>query len=244
MARNSKAGSKRKPVPKPTVADGKGRLRRGRRKVCQFCAQHSEWVDYKDINTLRRYMNDRGRIRARGATRTCRQHQRDVAVAIEPRGSWPSSRTPCGASRSGPGERRGGPRADRSVGPSLGRAGSHRDGRVRSQRMCPTSRDPESTSLSARHPHRPGPAARGGTEAGGAPSVALTIQARSRSTTASRRTRSSSDKELSVFTCAASRSRRDDSSPRTRPDRRPATGERRGERLAGRQPPPPDQAHD
>ena len=102
MARNSKAGSKRKPVSKPTAADSKGRLRRGRRKVCQFCAQHSEWVDYKDINTLRRYMNDRGRIRARGATGTCRQHQRDVAVAIKTARSSPSSRTPCGASRAAP----------------------------------------------------------------------------------------------------------------------------------------------
>jgi small subunit ribosomal protein S18 len=40
-------------------------------------------VDYKDINVLRRFVNDRGRIKARGATGTCAQHQRDVAVAIK-----------------------------------------------------------------------------------------------------------------------------------------------------------------
>jgi ribosomal protein S18 len=40
-------------------------------------------VDYKDVSLLRRFMNDRGRIKARGATGTCAQHQRDVAVAIK-----------------------------------------------------------------------------------------------------------------------------------------------------------------
>jgi small subunit ribosomal protein S18 len=118
MARNSKAGSKRKPVPKPTAADGKGRLRRGRRKVCQFCAQHSEWVDYKDINTLRRYMNDRGRIRARGATGTCRQHQRDVAIAIKTARELALLPYALRSFASGPGERRGGPRTDRPSTPA------------------------------------------------------------------------------------------------------------------------------
>jgi small subunit ribosomal protein S18 len=118
MARNSKAGSKRKPVSKPTAADSKGRLRRGRRKVCQFCAQHSEWVDYKDINTLRRYMNDRGRIRARGATGTCRQHQRDVAVAIKTARELALLPYALRSFASGPGERRGGPRTDRSSAPA------------------------------------------------------------------------------------------------------------------------------
>jgi small subunit ribosomal protein S18 len=40
-------------------------------------------VDYKDVFLLRRFVNDRGRIKARGATGTCAQHQRDVAVAIK-----------------------------------------------------------------------------------------------------------------------------------------------------------------
>ncbi len=122
MARNSKAGSKRRPVPKPTAADGKGRLRRGRRKVCQFCAQHSEWVDYKDINTLRRYMNDRGRIRARGATGTCRQHQRDVAIAIKTARELALLPYALRSFASGPGERRGGPRGDRQSTPASAEA--------------------------------------------------------------------------------------------------------------------------
>jgi small subunit ribosomal protein S18 len=63
--------------------DAKNRLRRGRPKVCLLCAQQVEWVDYKDTNLLRRFMTDRGKIKARANTGTCRQHQRGVALAIK-----------------------------------------------------------------------------------------------------------------------------------------------------------------
>jgi small subunit ribosomal protein S18 len=63
--------------------DAKNRLRRGRPKVCLVCAQQIAWVDYKDTNLLRRFMTDRGKIKARANTGTCRQHQRDVALAIK-----------------------------------------------------------------------------------------------------------------------------------------------------------------
>jgi small subunit ribosomal protein S18 len=56
---------------------------RGKKKACIFCAGKVEWVDYKDINTLRRFTSDRGKIRARRVTGNCAQHQRDVAVAIK-----------------------------------------------------------------------------------------------------------------------------------------------------------------
>jgi small subunit ribosomal protein S18 len=82
MARNPKV-AKKSAQSKSRSDDGKGRVRRGRPKVCRFCAEHAVWVDYKDVNLLRRFTNDRGRIRARGATGTCAQHQRDVAVAIK-----------------------------------------------------------------------------------------------------------------------------------------------------------------
>ena len=42
-----------------------------------------EWVDYKDVNMLRKYMSDRGKIRARRVSGNCAQHQRDVALAIK-----------------------------------------------------------------------------------------------------------------------------------------------------------------
>jgi small subunit ribosomal protein S18 len=112
MARNSKTRAKKRPDRKPMAADGKGRLRRGRPKVCRFCAEHTEWVDYKDINTLRRYMNDRGRIRARGATGTCAQHQRDVAVAIKTARELALLPYTVRTVATGAGERRGRPRRE------------------------------------------------------------------------------------------------------------------------------------
>jgi ribosomal protein S18 len=71
------------------------------------------WVDYKDINVLRRFVNDRGRIRARGATGTCSQHQRDVAVAIKTARELALMPYAVRTGLPGPGERRGGERQGR-----------------------------------------------------------------------------------------------------------------------------------
>jgi small subunit ribosomal protein S18 len=57
--------------------------RGGKKKVCIFCKEKTDWVDYKDVNVLRRFMSDRGKIRARRVSGNCSQHQRDVAVAIK-----------------------------------------------------------------------------------------------------------------------------------------------------------------
>jgi small subunit ribosomal protein S18 len=62
---------------------GKDIRPRGKKKVCVFCKDHMDWVDYKDVNLLRRFMSDRGKIRARRVTGNCAQHQREVAVAIK-----------------------------------------------------------------------------------------------------------------------------------------------------------------
>jgi small subunit ribosomal protein S18 len=48
-----------------------------------LCTDRATWVDYKDVGLLKRFINDRGRIKARGATGTCVQHQRDVATAVK-----------------------------------------------------------------------------------------------------------------------------------------------------------------
>jgi small subunit ribosomal protein S18 len=76
MARNNDRdrGAKR------TIKDTRPR---GKKKVCIFCKDRANWVDYKDINLLRRFMSDRGKIRARRVTGNCSQHQRDVQVAIK-----------------------------------------------------------------------------------------------------------------------------------------------------------------
>lgn len=64
--------------------DGKGGFgRRQKRKVCQFCKEDAKWVDYKDTQLLRKFVSDRGKIRARRVTGTCSQHQRDVATAVK-----------------------------------------------------------------------------------------------------------------------------------------------------------------
>jgi small subunit ribosomal protein S18 len=56
---------------------------RGKKKICIFCKDKSSWVDYKDVNLLRKFMSDRGKIRARRVSGNCAQHQRDVATAIK-----------------------------------------------------------------------------------------------------------------------------------------------------------------
>lgn len=76
MARNNDRDRGTKRVPKEAA-------RRGKKKVCIFCADHVEWVDYKDVSLLRKFMSDRGKIRARRVSGNCAQHQRDVAVAIK-----------------------------------------------------------------------------------------------------------------------------------------------------------------
>jgi small subunit ribosomal protein S18 len=57
--------------------------RKGKRKFCQFCADKSKRIDYKDIALLRKFMSERGKIRARRVTGNCTQHQRRVATAIK-----------------------------------------------------------------------------------------------------------------------------------------------------------------
>ncbi|MGH2724320.1 MAG: 30S ribosomal protein S18 [Actinomycetota bacterium] len=54
-----------------------------RKKVCIFCRDRVDFVDYKDTALLRRFVSDRGKIRARRVTGTCSQHQRDVAAAVK-----------------------------------------------------------------------------------------------------------------------------------------------------------------
>jgi small subunit ribosomal protein S18 len=54
-----------------------------RKKFCVFCKEKIEYVDYKDVGMLRKFVSDRGKIRARRVTGNCAQHQRDVATAVK-----------------------------------------------------------------------------------------------------------------------------------------------------------------
>src|SRR5438874_2774676 len=67
----------------PTRRAPKDAGRRTKKKVCIFCKEKLDWVDYKDVNLLRRFMSDRGKIRARRVSGNCAQHQREVALAIK-----------------------------------------------------------------------------------------------------------------------------------------------------------------
>jgi len=60
----------------------KDAARRIKKKPCALCRDKAQWVDYKDVNLLRKYMSDRGKIRARRVTGNCAQHQRAIALAI------------------------------------------------------------------------------------------------------------------------------------------------------------------
>ena len=54
-----------------------------KRKSCYLCRDHVDQVDYKDVDKLRRYTSDRGKIRSRRMTGACRRHQRQIAIAIK-----------------------------------------------------------------------------------------------------------------------------------------------------------------
>jgi len=60
-----------------------GRYRRMRRKVCGFCVDKIEFIDYKNVAKLRRYVSDRGKILPRRTTGNCASHQRLLTHAIK-----------------------------------------------------------------------------------------------------------------------------------------------------------------
>jgi small subunit ribosomal protein S18 len=54
-----------------------------RRKVCKFCAEHIEYVDWKDIKLLQSFIPERGKILPRRISGTCALHQRKLQTAIK-----------------------------------------------------------------------------------------------------------------------------------------------------------------
>ena len=57
--------------------------RKGRKKVCAFCVEKVEKIDYKDTAKLRRYTSERAKILPRRVTGTCAYHQRELTTAIK-----------------------------------------------------------------------------------------------------------------------------------------------------------------
>jgi small subunit ribosomal protein S18 len=69
--------------PAKREKEDKGWQKKQKRKVCIFCKERLDHVDYKDTGMLRKFVSERGKIRARRVTGNCAQHQRAVATAVK-----------------------------------------------------------------------------------------------------------------------------------------------------------------
>ncbi|MCR8969854.1 30S ribosomal protein S18 [Facklamia sp. 7083-14-GEN3] len=56
---------------------------RRRKKVCHFCANHIDYIDYKDTDLLKRFISEKGKILPRRVTGTCAKHQRTLTNSIK-----------------------------------------------------------------------------------------------------------------------------------------------------------------
>ena len=54
-----------------------------RRKVCVFCQEKVEVIDYKDVNRLKKFITEAGKILPRRMSGTCAKHQRELSTAIK-----------------------------------------------------------------------------------------------------------------------------------------------------------------
>src|SRR3954447_22285854 len=70
-------------APKPKRAKNKDNARRSKKKVSILTQESVDYVDYKDVNLLRRFMSDRAKIRARRVTGNDAQQQATIAMAIK-----------------------------------------------------------------------------------------------------------------------------------------------------------------
>jgi len=59
------------------------KMRRPRKKLCTFCGEKVEHIDYKEIARLRKYITERGKILPRRISGNCAKHQRQLTIAIK-----------------------------------------------------------------------------------------------------------------------------------------------------------------
>ena len=87
MAMESTETTTTRGAPKGPRGDKKAQASRkrgfARRKVCRFCADKNVAIDYKDPNTLKHFITDRGKIIPRRISGNCALHQRKVATAVK-----------------------------------------------------------------------------------------------------------------------------------------------------------------
>ena len=65
------------------MAFQKRRNNRRKRRVCVFCEEKNNTLDYKDVNKLKRFISERGKILPRRITGNCAKHQRTVTTAVK-----------------------------------------------------------------------------------------------------------------------------------------------------------------
>lgn len=63
--------------------DGGGRMRRPKKRVCAFCVDKIEVIDYKDLSKIRKFVSERGKIVPRRISGNCAKHQRALTEAIK-----------------------------------------------------------------------------------------------------------------------------------------------------------------
>ena len=59
------------------------KVRKPKRKVCSFCVEKVDFIDYKNVARIRRFVSDRGKINPRRQSGTCASHQRTLTTAIK-----------------------------------------------------------------------------------------------------------------------------------------------------------------
>ncbi len=62
---------------------GRGGMRRAKRKICQFCVDKVDDIDYKDLMKIRKFLSEKGKILPRRISGCCAKHQRQLTVAIK-----------------------------------------------------------------------------------------------------------------------------------------------------------------
>lgn len=77
------AGKKGRDARRPRKEKEEKPWKKQKRKVCIFCKERIAYVDYKDVMMLRKFVSERGKIRARRVTGNCVRHQSAVASAVK-----------------------------------------------------------------------------------------------------------------------------------------------------------------
>lgn len=62
---------------------GGGKMRKPKKRICNFCSDKVTDIDYKDVNKLRRFITERGKIIPRRISGCCAKHQRQLTIAIK-----------------------------------------------------------------------------------------------------------------------------------------------------------------